>query len=94
MVLRLSLALLVILGTYLGALVVERTLSPHVVDSGSHAGLLESDPWERMKQELAVRRRLALSRNEQGAGPREEAGPAEFETSAITPTPQTTPSDR
>jgi hypothetical protein len=35
MVLRLSLALLVILGTYLWAAMVERTFSPHVVGSGS-----------------------------------------------------------
>ena len=94
MVLRFSLALLVILGTYLVAVTVERTFSRRVVGSGSYAGLPESDPWEKMKQELAVRRRLALSRNEPGPGPTEEPRRAEFETSVITPTPQPTPSDR
>jgi hypothetical protein len=94
MVLRLSLALLVILGTYLGAVVVERTFSPHVVGSGRHAGLQESNPWDKMKQELAVRRRLALSRNEPRPGPTLATRPAEFETSLVTPAPETKPSDR
>jgi hypothetical protein len=94
MVLRFSLALLVILGTHLGAVVVERTFSPHVVGSGSHAGVQDSDPWDKMKQELAVRRLLALRRKQPGPGPTEQPRPAEFETSVITPTPQPTRSDR
>jgi hypothetical protein len=68
MVMRFSLALLVILGTYLGAVLVERTFSPHIVGSGSYAEVQNSDPWEKMKQEVAVRRHLASSRNERGPG--------------------------
>ena len=94
MVLRFSLALLVILGTYLGAVTVERTFSPHVVGSGSHVGVQESDPWDKMKQELAVRRRLALSRNEPGPDPMVATRTTEFETSLDTPAPETNPLDR
>jgi hypothetical protein len=94
MVLRSSLALLVILGTYLGAVVVERMFSPHVVGSGSYAELPEADPWDKMKQELAVRRRLALSRIEPGPDPTAATRTTEVETSLVTPAPGTKPSDR
>ena len=93
MLLRFFLALLVILSTYLGAVVVERVFSPHVVGSGSHAGLLESDPWEKMKQELAVRRGVALSRNEPGPNPTVATRPTEIEMSMIIPKADTPPSD-
>jgi hypothetical protein len=73
---------------------VERTFSPHVAGSGSHAALLESDPWEKMKQELAVRRRLALSRNEPGPGRTVATRTTDFETSLVTPAPETKPSGR
>jgi len=91
--LRFFLALLVILGTYLSAVVVELTYSPNL-DSESHAEVQGSDPWEKMRQELAVRRRLALSRNEHKLRPTLATRPVEFETSAITSTPETRPSDR
>jgi hypothetical protein len=94
MVLRSFLALLVIFGTYLGAVLVERTFSPPVVGSGNDAALWESNAWDKMKQELAVRRRLALSRNEPGPDPTAATRTTEFETSLVTPAPETKPSDR
>jgi hypothetical protein len=94
MVLRLSLALLVMLGTYLGAVVVERTFSPHVVGSASDAGLQGSDPWGKMKQELAARRRLALSGKEPPSVVTAATRQAEIKMSVIIPPPETTPSDR
>jgi hypothetical protein len=88
MVLRFSLAILVL------AVVVERTFPP-VVSAGSHAGFLEFDPWDKMKQELAVRRRLALSRNEPGPDNATVASrTTEFQTSLVTPAPVIKPSDR
>jgi hypothetical protein len=47
-----------------------------------------------MKQELAVRRRLALSRNEPGPRPTVATRPAEFETSLVTAPPGTNQSGR
>ena len=94
MLLRSLLAVLVILSAYLSAVVVERAFSPNVARLGSSAEVQGSDPWWKMRQELASRRRLALSRNEPRPDPTAATRTTEFETSLVTPAPETKASDR
>ena len=94
MLLRSLLAVLVILSAYLSAVVVERTFSANVARLGSSAKVQSSDPWGKMKEELASRRRLALSRKEPPSDAAAATHLAEIEMSVIIPPPDTMPSDR
>ena len=64
---RCSAAALVILSTYLGAVVVERAFTSNAVRAGGRAEVQDSDPLRKLKLELVVRHRLALARK--GAQP-------------------------
>ena len=94
MLLRSLFAVLVILSAYLSATVVERTFSANVAPLGSIAEVQGSDPWGKMKEELAARRRLALSRNEPPSDATAATHQAEIEMSVIISPPETMPSDR
>ena len=64
MLARFLLAALIGIGAYVGALLVERASSATATKEVAH-----SDPWEKLKQEIAVRRRISLLRKTEGGSP-------------------------
>ena len=66
MLVRFLIAALVGTGTYVGALLVERASSTTTVGA-TKIEVAHSDPWEKMKLELAVRRQLSHLRTEGGS---------------------------
>jgi hypothetical protein len=62
MLARFFLAALIGIGAYVGALLVERASSA----TSTKVEVIPSDPWQKLKQELAVRRQISLSRKTEG----------------------------
>ena len=65
MLARFFLAALIGSGAYVGALLVERASSA----TATKIEVEPSDPWEKLKQELAVRRQISLLRKTEGGSP-------------------------